>query len=32
MSYKPGDPRYEEIKQHLGGIEPGETKPVRPWC
>ena len=32
MSYRPGDPRYEEIKRHLGGIKPGETKPVRPWC
>src|SRR5450631_422438 len=32
MSYKPGDPQYEEIKKHIGGIAPGETKPVRPWC
>ena len=32
MSYRPGDPKYEEIKRHLGGIKPGETKPVRPWC
>ena len=32
MSYKPGDPQYEEIKKHIGGIKPGETKPVRPWC
>jgi hypothetical protein len=30
--YSPGDPRYEEIKKHLGGIAPGETKPVPPWC
>jgi cellulose biosynthesis protein BcsQ len=26
------DPQYEEIKKHIGGIKPGETKPVRPWC
>ena len=32
MSYRPGDPQYEEIMRHLGGIKPGETKPVRPWC
>jgi len=32
LRYAPDDPRYEEIKQHLGGITPGESKPVRPWC
>ena len=32
MSYRPGDPQYEEVKRHLGGIKPGEAKPVRPWC
>jgi hypothetical protein len=32
LTYPPDDPQYEEIKQHLGGIAPGETKPVRPWC
>jgi hypothetical protein len=32
IRYTPGDAKYEEIKQHLGGISPGETKPVRPWC
>lgn len=26
------DPQYADIKRHLGGIEPGETKPVPPWC
>jgi hypothetical protein len=30
--YGPDDPHYEEIKRHLGGIAPGETKPVPPWC
>jgi hypothetical protein len=32
MRYKPGDQEYEDIKKHIGGIKPGETKPVRPWC
>jgi hypothetical protein len=32
LIYAPDDPQYEEIKQHLGGIKPGETKPVKPWC
>ncbi|MFZ3360977.1 MAG: hypothetical protein WCA56_02130 [Xanthobacteraceae bacterium] len=32
IRYAPDDPQYEEIKQHLGGIAPGETKPVKPWC
>jgi hypothetical protein len=32
LRYKPDDPKYREIKTHLGGIAPGETKPVRPWC
>jgi hypothetical protein len=30
--YAPGDPQYAEIIRHLGGIAPGETKPVPPWC
>jgi|SRR5689334_1138826 len=32
LDYAPDDPQYEEIKHHLGGIAPGETKPVPPWC
>ena len=32
MRYTPGDPKYEEVMTHLGGIAPGETKAVRPWC
>jgi len=32
LVYPPGDPQYEEIKHHLGGITPGESKPVPPWC
>jgi hypothetical protein len=29
--YKPGDAYYEEIKKHIGDIQPGERKPVPPW-
>jgi hypothetical protein len=25
------DPRYQEIERHVGAIQPGETKPFRPW-
>jgi hypothetical protein len=32
LTYAPDDPQYEEVKQHLGGIAPGEFKPVKPWC
>jgi hypothetical protein len=30
--YAPDDPHYAFIKRHLGGITPGETKPVPPLC
>jgi len=30
--YAPDDPHYAFIKRHLGGIAPGETKPVPPLC
>ena len=32
LVYAPDDPQYDEITHHLGGIAPGETKPVPPWC
>jgi hypothetical protein len=32
LRYAPGDPQYDEIKRHLGGISPGESKSVKPWC
>jgi hypothetical protein len=31
LVYKPGDPMYEEVKKHIGGLKPGEEKPVPPW-
>ena len=31
LTYPPSDSHYAEILQHLGGMNPGETKSVRPW-
>lgn len=30
--YAPDDTQYGLIKRHLGGISPGQTKPVPPLC
>jgi hypothetical protein len=30
--YAPGDPQYDAIKHHLGGIALGQSKPVPPLC
>ena len=32
LVYKKGDPNYARIVSHLGGIRPGEHKPVPPFC
>ena len=29
--YKPGDPKYKESIDHVGGLKPGETKMLPPW-
>ena len=29
--YPPSHPEYREILAHLGGLKPGERKPVPPW-
>ena len=29
--YQPNDPMFPKVLQHLGGLEPGQTKPVPPW-
>ena len=29
--YEPNDPDYQEVLDHLGGLEVGEQKSVRPW-
>ena len=31
LSYPPAHPQYREVLTHLGGLSPGETKPVPPW-
>jgi hypothetical protein len=31
FDYKPDDPKYQQILQHLGGITPGQSKPVPPF-
>ena len=31
LTYKIGDPGYQGVLAHLGGMKPGETKPVPPW-
>ncbi len=28
---KPDNPKYAEIKRHVGDLKPGEVKPVPPW-
>ena len=32
LVYAPGDPHYGDIKRHLGGLSPGQSKPVPPMC
>jgi len=29
--YAPDHPQYRSILAHLGGLRPGEEKPVPPW-
>ena len=31
IEYAPTHPDYQSIVSHLGGIELGQSKPVRPW-
>lgn len=31
LIYKPDDARYESIRAHVGPIEPGQSRPVRPF-
>ncbi len=31
LRYERAHPNYAEILAHLGGLAPGETKPVPPW-
>ena len=31
VRYRPGDKDYDAVLKHLGGLRPGESKPVPPW-
>jgi hypothetical protein len=31
LTYPPADPDYANVLQHLGGLAPGQSKPVPPW-
>jgi hypothetical protein len=31
VQYRPGDKNYADIVNHLGGLKPGQTKPVPPF-
>lgn len=31
LSYRKSDPKYAGILKHLGGLKPGEEKPVPPF-
>ena len=31
LTYAPTDPNYQAVLDHLGGLEPGQSKPVPPW-
>jgi hypothetical protein len=31
LMVEPGDSNYESIIEHVGGLKPGETKPIPPW-
>jgi hypothetical protein len=31
FEYPPTHPDYDDLLAHLGGIEPGQDKPVPPW-
>ena len=31
LTYTPSDTQYKAILKHLGGLRPGQSKPVPPW-
>lgn len=31
LRYPPAHARYQDVLRHLGGLNPGEQKPVPPW-
>lgn len=31
FEYPPSHPQYKSVLEHLGGLAPGQEKPVPPW-
>ena len=31
VTYPRSHPKYQEVLAHLGGLKPGQSKPVPPW-
>jgi len=31
LMVEPGDSTYQQLIDHVGGLKPGETKPIPPW-
>jgi hypothetical protein len=31
LMVQPGDSTYQPLLDHIGGLKPGETKPIPPW-
>ena len=31
LTYPKDHPQYREVLEHLGGLTPGQSKPVPPW-
>lgn len=31
FAYPPSHPQYQMVLKHVGGLEPGTSKPVPPW-
>ncbi len=31
FTYAPTDDGYQSVLEHIGSLEPGESKPVAPW-
>jgi hypothetical protein len=32
LAYHRGDPQYARVLSHVGGLQPGQKKPVPPFC
>jgi hypothetical protein len=32
VAYHRGDPQYARMLSHIGGLQPGQKKPIPPWC